>query len=279
MAAGAGDTRLMDTVGNTAVAAEPTKLFGVGRGENAKIIEQFAQAVVATDGQWSAAYRMIHDCSNMKPHSVWNQAHALSKLPGVKERVRELLDEAAQRTIVTAAQLLARQYEIATADPSKIVWVSEHPCRRCYGIDNQYQWRDQDEYSEACAAELDRAAAKLDVPKLPSDAGGYGFTAHHSAGPNPECEHCKGVGEPAVHVRATRELEGKEAKLVKAIEQDRFGRITVKLHDQQKALDAIARIIGANKDELMLTKPSDAAEIPADVPDEKVADAYLSMVR
>ena len=264
--------------GNAPLTADPTQVFAshVRADQQAKIVERYAQAYVDT-GTWAAAFRRTHDCSNMKPATVWKSAHTLSNFPGVRERVRELLDEAAERTIVSAAQLLARQLEIATADPSEITWITEHPCRYCHGIDNLYQWRDQDEFSEACAAELDRAAEMRCVPKLPSDAGGYGFTAHRE--PNPECEHCKGVGEPAVHVRATRELSGPAAKLVKSVGMDRFGQIKVTLHDQQKALDAIARIIGANKDGVTIRKPPETTDIPVDATQEQVAEAYLSLVQ
>jgi hypothetical protein len=245
--------------------------------ERAKIVERFASAYVELGG-WSAAYRRCYDCTNMSAPSVWKAAAAMADYPGVRGRVRELLAEAAQRAIVTVAEVLRAQMEIATANPADVVRVSEHNCRHCHGTDGGYQWRDQDEFATACAAELDKAAELKRVPKMPNDAGGYGFTHHRK--PNAECEHCKGVGSPAVHIADTRELTGGAARLVKSVRQDRFGAITVELYDQSAAWDKIARILGGYKDGLAITTPPKAADqLPADLPRERVAEAYLAMVR
>lgn len=262
--------------------AQARAIFGAANSaardaEQHKIVDRYAQAYVDT-GQWNAAYRRCYDVSNLSAASVYRLATAMSNYPGVRDRVRVLLAEGAERAIVTAAEVILRQWEIATANPADVVRVSEHPCRHCHGVDGQYQWRDQDEYAIACATELDAAVSDHRVPKLPSDLGGYGFTVHRS--PNAECEECKGVGNPAVHVTDSRELSGPAAKLVKSIKQDRFGAITVELHDQQKALDAVARMLGAYKDSLAVTPTAAKAEpLPADLPAERVAEAYLTMVR
>jgi phage terminase small subunit len=204
----------------------------------------------------------------------------MSNYPGVRERVRELHAEAAQRAIVTVAEVLRMNFELATANPADVVRVSEHACRHCHGVDGLYQWRDQDEFANACAAELDAAAEAKRVPRLPSDAGGYGYTVHRL--PNPECEECAGVGQPRVHITDSSKLTGPAAKLVKSVKQDRFGAITVELRDQDKALSELARILGAYKDGLALTmppKPADGVAIPAELPAAKVAEAYLQLVR
>lgn len=242
-----------------------------------KMVERYAQAYVDT-GQWNAAYRRCYDCSGMTSATVYRAAHALSQHPGVIKRVRELRQAAAERSICTVAEVLQAQLEIATANPADVVRVSEHNCRHCYGVDGGYQWRDQDELAVAIAKALDEAAERNRVPKMPDASGGFGFTVHRR--PNPDCEHCAGVGEPRVHITDSRELVGGAARLVKSVKQDRFGAITVELHDPQAAWDKIARILGAYKDGLAITTPSKPAEgPPADLPKEKVADAYLALVR
>jgi phage terminase small subunit len=260
---------------------QPSAIFGADNSaraaEAAKIVERYASAYVEL-GTWAAAYRRCYNCETMSNATVWRQATAMSNYPGVRERVRVLLHEASLRAIVTVADVLRLNLEIATANPNDVVRVSSHPCRQCHGFDGLYQWRDQDEYASACARELDLAAELKRVPKMPSDAGGYGFTLHRA--PNPECETCGGIGEPRVHIADTRELTGNAARLVKSVRQDRFGAITVELHDQQKALDSIARILGAYKDGLTLTTPPKAPpELPANLPPERVAAAYLELVR
>lgn len=263
--------------------ADPRAIFGATdsaerAAERLKIVERFASAYVELGG-WSAAYRRCYDCTNMSSPTVWKNAQAMADYPGVRNRVRELLAEGAQRAIVTVAEVLRVQMELATANPADVVRVSEHACRHCHGIDNEYQWRTQDEFAEACAKELDEAVQFKRVPKMPSDAGGYGFTVHRK--PNPECEHCAGVGDPRVHIADTGELTGGAARLVKGVKQDRFGAIHVELHDQQAAWERIARMLGAFKDGLALTLPpkAPAESIPADVPRERVAELYLAMVR
>lgn len=277
MIGGMGDA--LKTPQNSSAAAEPSAVFGHGRTtdeERTKIVERFAQAYVQL-GTWAGAYRRCYDCTHMTNASVWRESRAMSDFPGVRERVRELLAEGAQRAIITVAEVLRAQVEIASANPADVVRVSEHNCRHCHGVDGLYQWRDQDEFATACARELDLAAEMKRVPKMPSDAGGYGFTVHRR--PSPECESCRGVGEPAVHITDSSLLTGPAAKLLKSVRQDRFGAITVELHDQQAAWDKIARILGAYKDGLTLTTPRAPDAPMAPITRENAAEQYLALVR
>jgi phage terminase small subunit len=257
--------------------AQPAEVFGAADSERAaNIVDRFARAFVER-GTWAAAYRACYDCAGMKPQTVWNNAHAMSHYPGVIARVRELKQAAAERTICTVAEVLALNLEIATANPAEIVRTHRHACRYCHGLDGAYQWKHQDEFALAVAAELDAAVSERRVPKLPSDTGGYGFTMHRP--PNPDCEHCGGHGDQRVSITPTDELSGSAAKLFKCAKQDRFGAITVELHDQQKALAEVARSLGAYKDSLAVTpKTPPPAELPADLPPERVAEAYLALV-
>lgn len=241
-------------------------------------VEAFANAYVESKN-YAAAYRAAFPCEGMSAASVWTAASRYARHAVVVAATRAKLEAAAKAVIVTVAELLQHQYEIATADPREVVWTSEHACRYCWGADNQYQWRDMDEYDLACAAAIDEAVKLgLAQPVMPKMAGLFGFTAHRP--PNAECEHCVGVGHPRTHVADMRRLTGPAAKLIKGVKQDRFGAITVELHDQQKALDACNRIVGAYKDALTVHAPPPAAQpMPADLPREQVAERYLDMVR
>lgn len=241
-------------------------------------VEAFANVYVESKN-YSAAYRATHDCTNTHAARVWSLASEYARRPDVVMAIRSRLEAAAKATIVTVAELLAHQYEIATADPREIVWTSEHPCRHCYGNDGAYQWRDPEEYDLACARAIDEAVKTGAVlPVFPTINGGFGFTLHRP--PNPECETCAGVGDPRTHIADSRKLSGPAAKLFAGVKQDRYGQIEVKMHDQQKALDACNRIVGAYKDALTVNPgPVEAAPLPVDLPPEQVADAYLRMVR
>lgn len=263
------------------VAAEARAIFGGADSqraqEAAKIVERYASAYVEL-GSWAAAYRRCYDCSNMKGSTVWNNAYAMSNYPGVRERVRDLYAKGAERSIVSIAEALRAQFEVAVADPNELVRVTHHACRYCWGVDGLYQWRTQDEHTLAVAAELDAAVSEHRTPKVPDDAGGYGYTMHRP--PNPECEHCGGAGQKVVHIADTNELTGPARRLYKGAKMDRHGVVTIELHDQQRAWDAVNRILGAYKDTTLLLNPSTkpAETIAPDVPKERVADAYARLI-
>jgi len=262
-------------------AAEAARIFGAAdslRVQEAKgIVERYAQAYHEL-GSWAAAYRRCYDCSTMKASTVWAASHALSNYPGVRERVRELYAAGAERTIVSIAEALRHQLDVALANPSELAWTTKHACRHCWGTDNAYQWRTQDEHTLAIAAELDAAVNEHRTPNVPSDAGGYGYTMHRP--PNPECEHCGGAGHTVNHVADTRSLSGPAAKLYKGTKVDRHGIVTIEMHDQQRAWDAVNRILGAYKDTTLLLNPATkpAETIAENVPKERVADAYARLI-
>lgn len=262
----------------SALAHQPVEIASPdSAGVSAARIEAFACTYVETKN-YASAYRAAFDCDGYAMQTVWNHASRYARRPDVVASIRAKLEAAAKATIVTVAELLQHQYEIATADPREIVWTSEHNCRHCWGADGHYQWRDPEEHALACAKALQDAATGGAEYVQPGASGLYGFTAHRA--PNPQCETCKGVGQPAVHIADMRSLTGPAAKLIKGVKQDRFGAITVELHDQQKALDACNRIVGAYKDALTVkTTPDKAVPIPAELPASQVAEAYLEMVR
>lgn len=263
-------------------ASQPAELFGAANSarsvEAARIVEQYAAAYLDTRA-WNAAYRRCHDCAGMTAATVNANAAALANYPGVRARVRALLSEAAERAIVTVAEVLERNMMIATANPNKIVRTVRFPCRCCWGFNGDYQWRNEAEHTAAVAAELDAAATERRVPKIPSDMGGFGYSLHGRP-VNPDCEQCGGLGDARVSIADTSLLEGAELMLYKGAKQDRFGAITIELHDQSAALDRVARILGAYKDSL-LVKPGTPTptELPSDTPRERVADAYLELIR
>lgn len=81
-------------------------------------------------------------------------------------------------------------------------------------------------------------------PSYPSDAGGYGFDATLS--PHADCPECHGEGFGEVHALDTRNLNG-PAKLLYAGAKQTSQGIEVKLHDQAKALENVAKHLGMFK--------------------------------
>lgn len=58
-------------------------------------------------GNAAEAYRRAYDAANMKPETVFNSAYKLMDHAGVKARIQELRDGAAQKAMVTLESHLA----------------------------------------------------------------------------------------------------------------------------------------------------------------------------
>lgn len=168
--------------------------------------------------------------------------------------IRDRQGARAQRTEITAEQVLQHWHDIATADPNELMQLRRRACRYCHGIDHRFQWRDRDEHAEACLVE-DKAAAKAErSPEYPSNEGGYGYDPHLD--PTPACPKCDGEGLADVHIADTRKLKGKARLLYAGIKQTRDG-VEIKTRDQDKALELVARHLGMLNDKLQLQGDAD----------------------
>lgn len=151
----------------------------------------------------------------------------------VAAAIQERMSARSQRTKITADMVLDRWWSIATADPGSLTQLRRGCCRYCHGDDHLFQWKDEAEFSRA----LDNA----DEGKEPSDEGGYGFRPFYT--PHPSCPECGGEGMPRVYAEDTRNL-GPEAKMLFAgVKQTKEG-LEVKMQDQAKALENVARHLG-----------------------------------
>lgn len=144
-----------------------------------------------------------------------------------------------ERTEITQSMVLTRWWQIATADPNELIQFRRTCCRYCHGDDHAWQWRDAEEYAQAIAGA--RAAGKPD----PSDNGGYGFSS--IADPHPTCRECEGEGVAMVHALDTRKLRGGARMLYAGVKQTKEG-FEVKMQDQGKALENVARHLGMFKE-------------------------------
>lgn len=170
------------------------------------------------------------------------QASRLLTKVNVQELIDELMAERSQRTEITAEKVLQRWWDIATADPNEIIHLRRVCCRHCYGKDHQYQWRDEEEYQQAVKLAVKKAQENEDIiPAIPSNAGGYGFDRLIS--PNPDCPYCSGEGHSEIHAEDTRHLSSKAKLLFAGIKQTQAG-IEIKLQDQGKALENVAKHLG-----------------------------------
>lgn len=169
-------------------------------------------------------------------------AHLLAE-PKVAAAVAAAMAERSVRVRISADMVVERWWRIATADPNDLVQLRRGCCRFCHGADHLYQWIDAGEFEEAVAA-----SAKAKAPVAgPSDAGGYGYRAGAPA--DPDCPRCGGRGVAEVLAADTRTLSG-DAALLYAGVKETSGGIEIRMHDQLKALENVARHLGLFKDQV-----------------------------
>lgn len=152
-------------------------------------------------------------------------------LNAIQERQAQLQEEVQ----IEQREVLQHWVDMARSNPNDL---SEHrrvPCRYCWGINHNYQWRTEREFQAAC----DEATAK--EKPLPNDDGGYGYTINREI--NPSCPECDGVGVGKLILKDTRHLPPAALSLLKGAKQTKDG-LVIEMHDKQNALLHIAKHLG-----------------------------------
>ncbi|KMJ53784.1 hypothetical protein ACG97_05925 [Vogesella sp. EB] len=174
------------------------------------------------------------------------------KKPEIQKAIQQRMQERQARTQISADMVLRRWWEIATADPNELVSYRRVCCRHCFGVGHKYQWADELEYQRA-AQQAEKDAAEADRHAVPpSDEGGYGFD--RTLRPHPKCPECKGEGHGEVFVNDTRDLPAAARPLYAGVKVTKDG-LEVKLQDQGKALENVARHLGMFNDKKTLLGP------------------------
>lgn len=167
--------------------------------------------------------------------------------PRVRAAIDEAMEKRAKRTEITADMVLQRWWAIANANPNELIYHRRVCCRYCFGREHEYQWIDEAEYVSAVKVAEAIAKEKDHPPEYPSNWGGYGFDP--TIRPHPKCPKCHGEGHGDVQAADTRDL-GEQAKMLYAgvkVTKDGF---EIKMRDQDKALENVARHLGMFKDKV-----------------------------
>lgn len=215
-----------------------------------RFIEEYLIDLNATRAYKAAGYSVKSD------NAAAVEGHKLLRNPKIAEEVQKAMEERSERTEITADMVLRRWWDIATADPNELIHLRRLNCRHCHGIEHKYQWKDKEEYEEAVESAIASAQEKSAKdeekvePIIPSDSGGYGYD--RLADPDPECPVCRGEGRLDLHMADTRKLGAKGRLLYAGVKQTQAG-IEIKMHDQGKALENVARHLGMFKDKVELT--------------------------
>lgn len=188
--------------------------------------------------------------------------------PAVVAYIQAAMDARAERTQITQDQVLRRWHQIAFADANDLIEFRRVCCRHCHGADHQYQWVDEAEFQRVLTRIMAEAGKDGPPPALPTDAGGFGFDA--KADPHEDCPECHGEGRGVPHIHDTRKLRPGARALYAGVKVTKDG-IEVKMHDQGKALENIARHLKmfVDKTEIDITKK------PSEMTDEEI-DAAIA---
>lgn len=185
-------------------------------------------------------------------------ASKLLRNPKVQAAIAEGQRALSERTEITQEMVLERWWQIATADPNDIVQFRRTCCRYCYGIEHAFQWIDAEEYASALRAAAAAAGTDNAAPVVPADQGGFGYD--NKLDPHPECPKCFGEGKAEVHAMDTRKLKGSARLLYAGAKLTQAG-FEIKMQDQGKALENVARHLGMYRDKLELEVSDDLAAV------------------
>ncbi|WP_127580172.1 terminase small subunit [Paenibacillus koleovorans] len=167
----------------------------------------------------------------------------------VQEYIQTRQKAREKRTEITQDMVLQRWWAIANADPNELIYHRRVCCRHCFGVDHAFQWIDEEEYKRAVESARFVAKQNKQKPVIPLNIGGYGFDP--TIRPHPKCPACYGEGHGDVKVMDTRDLTPEVRMLYAGVKVSKEG-IEVKMRDQDKALENVARHLGMFKDRLEL---------------------------
>jgi len=177
--------------------------------------------------------------------------------PSIVAAIQAAMDSRAERTQITADQVLRRWRDIAFADANELIEYRRVCCRHCHGVDHHYQWVDESEFQRVVTRILAEAEPDGPKPVLPTEAGGFGFDA--KADPHEDCPECNGEGHGVPHIHDTRRLRPAARALYAGVKVTKDG-IEIKMKDQDKALENIARHLKMFVDKTELTVITDLSD-------------------
>lgn len=215
------------------------KLPSTERKLTTKKAEFAALYAKSNDLVWS--YREVFAVARKSEAFVQRAAKTLINDPMIQRAVADHKTSLGEKLLFEIKDVMAEWFDIATADPNELISVHNDSCRYCHGIGHQYQWRDEQEFSQAVARVMAENMADGTNYPLPTNEGGYGYRFSRDC--NPGCPKCEGRGVPVVLMADTTKLKGKAKKLYAGVKQTKDG-LQILMRDQDKALENYAKAMG-----------------------------------
>ncbi|AHM74346.1 terminase small subunit [Yersinia hibernica] len=177
-------------------------------------------------------------------------ARRLYRHVSVNKAIRDAMEAREKRTHITQDAVLNWWWDIATANANEISEFRRLCCRHCWGIDNKYQWINEQEYQEESEKRTNNGKP------APLDDGGYGFDS--TLDPNPDCPRCNGEGQGRAHFHDSRDLSISARRLYAGVKQGKFG-LEVITRNQDDALKMVGQHLGMLKNKTEISGPDGRA--------------------
>ncbi|MBW5843060.1 terminase small subunit [Yersinia kristensenii] len=177
-------------------------------------------------------------------------ARRLYRHVSVNRAIRDAMEAREKRTHITQDAVLNWWWDIATANANEISEFRRLCCRHCWGIDNKYQWINEQEYQEESEKSTNNGKP------APLDDGGYGFDS--TLDPNPDCPRCNGEGQGRAHFHDSRDLSISARRLYAGVKQGKFG-LEVITRNQDDALKMVGQHLGMLKNKTEISGPDGGA--------------------
>lgn len=192
----------------------------------------------------------------------------------LKKRAKQMFDRVEEEQ-----DALMRSFTFtAFADPRELSEYFVGACRFCYGKAHRYQYTagEWDGIMTKHADKQEQAVADgKPMPKPPDPKGGVGF--NKKAEPNPDCPECAGLGVGKTILKDTRHLSPAALMLYAGVKEGKDG-IEIKMHDQMKARETLAKIRKLFDDNTTVNVNFDADELTAKYAN-KMAAAHARMAQ
>ena len=202
----------------------------------ARFIDIYLSTMKAAESYVEAGYTAKNAntaaaCASRLLSSAKGRAYLAKRAKAMFERNEEEQDRLLQSFSFTAY-----------ADPRELVEHYRGACRYCHGKMNRYQYT-SGEWDKIMSDHVRKQEKAMEagnpVPEPPDAKGGVGF--NRRAEPNPDCPECAGEGEGRTVVKDTRHLSPAALALYAGVKEGKDG-IEVKMHDQAKARETLAKI-------------------------------------
>jgi hypothetical protein len=185
--------------------------------------ETFVAEYMANGGIASRAYAVAYpDVTSTLAHRA--NGSRLRARPDVAARIHELRMIAAEALNASVAAWALEAHEIATARLVDVMPIDVFGCRHCHGIGGKWQWRDAVEACKAIDDWVKSSTSPMPKPAPAGTEGGYGYSSR--APVNPECEACRGAGDPVQRIIPSCDWPEGSKQAYEGVQVDGEGRVT-----------------------------------------------------